>query len=94
MLVETIIETIWKPFFFQKTLLLPVETVFMPSEKQFFTFVRYSWLWKEFSSQVETYFLTGSPFQLVETDFLFSGNSILLFITLLKFLKFGGSNFF
>ena len=80
--------------FLKKTSLLPVETVFLPSEKQFFTFLRYSWLWKEFSSQVETYFLTSSPFQQVETDFLFSGNSIPFFITLLKFLKFGGSNFF
>ena len=43
---------------------------------------------------METYFLTSSPFHLVKTDFLSSGNSILLFRTLLKFLGFEGSRFF
>ena len=35
-----------------------------------------------------------SSFHLVETDFWFSGNRILSFRVLLKFLKFKGSNFF
>ena len=89
--METIIEMIWKP----KTSLLLVETVFQASEKHFFfAFVRYSWLRKQFFSQMETYFLTSSSFRLVDMVFLSSGNSILLFRALLKFLKFGGSNFF
>ena len=36
----------------------------------------------------------NSSFRLVETDFLSSGNSILLFRALLKFWKFGGGNYF
>ena len=39
-------------------------------------------------------FLTNSSFRLVETNFLSSRNSIVLFRALLKILKFGGSNLF
>ena len=39
-------------------------------------------------------FLTSSLFWLVGTDFLPSGNSILLFRAFLKFLQFEDSNFF
>ena len=43
---------------------------------------------------MEKYFLTSSSFQLVETDFVSSGNSIPLFRALLKFLIFGVATFF
>ena len=65
--------------------MLLVETVFLAIEKQFFPSARYSWLCKQF--------LTSSSFRFVETDFLSSEKSILLFKGLFKFLKFGVSNF-
>ena len=74
----TIIKT-WRPIFKEKTSLLLVETVFLASE-QFLPLFRYSWLWKQFFRQVETYFLTSSSFRLVKTDFLSSGKSFFFFI--------------
>ena len=42
--------------FKRKTSLDLAETVFLASDIQFFPFVRYSWLWKQFFRQVETFF--------------------------------------
>ena len=42
--------------FKRKTSLLQVKTVFLASEKQFLLVFKYSWLWKQFLRQVETYF--------------------------------------
>ena len=55
--------------------MLLVRSVFLDSEKHFFPFVRYSWLWIQFFRQVEPYFLTNSSFRLVDTDSLSSGKS-------------------
>ena len=79
-----------KTIFKRKTSLLLVETGFLVSEKQFFPFLRYSWLWKQFVRQAETYFLTNSSFWLVKKDFLSSGKSIFLFGILLKLSKLRG----
>ena len=58
-------------FFLKKTSLLLVGFVFQASEKQFFPSDRYSWLWKQFFRQVETFFLTNSSFRVVETERVF-----------------------
>ena len=60
--------------------LLLLETVFLASN---------SWLY--FPSDRE---ITNSLSSLLETDFVSTGSSILLFRALLKFWKFGGGNFF
>ena len=80
--------------FYRQTSLFLVETAFLASEKPFFPFIRYSRQWKQFLPQMETLFLTNSSFQLVETNFLSSRNSIVIFRALLKILNFGGSNLF
>ena len=72
LLVGTIIDYI--------TFLVLVETVFLASKRQFFPLFRYSWLWKQFLREVETYFLTNYSFQLVKRDFLSCGKSIFFFI--------------
>ena len=86
--METIIETMWKPIviFKEKTLLLLV-TVFLASEKQFFS------IYQIFLA-VKTVFQSSGNVFFNEFFIPASGNSILLFRALLKFLKFGGSNFF
>ena len=80
----------WKP----KTSLLLVVTVFLATEKQFiFHLSDIPGCENSFSVKWKRIFLTNSSSRLVETVFMSSGNSILLFRVLLKFLKFGASNF-
>ena len=83
MLVGTIIEEIWKPIFLKK--------IHCSRQKLFFCLVKNNIVHLSDISGCEKRF---SSFQLVEKDFLFSGNRILSFRVLLKFLKFKGSNFF
>ena len=83
MLVGTIIEEMWKPIFFKK--------IHCSRQKLFFCLVKNNIVHLSDISGCEKRF---SSFQLVEKDFLFSGNRILSFRVLLKFLKFKGSNFF
>ena len=78
----------WKP----KTSLLLVETVFLANEKQFFFHLSDIPGCETYSGGnvfFNEFFILASG-----TVFLSSGNSILLFRALLKFLTFGGNNFF
>ena len=81
--------------FYRKTSLPLIETVFQASEKWFLPFTRYSRQWKKFLPQMGTFFfLTNLSFRLVKMNFLSSRNSLVLFRTMLKILKFRGSNHF
>ena len=42
---------------------------------------------KQFFGEVITYFLTNPSFQIVESEFLFSANSILLFTAFRSFVR-------
>ena len=83
MLVETIIKTIWKPIFFK--------TFYCSHQKSFLCLVKNNFVHLSDIPGCEERF---SSFQLVETDFLSSGNRILSLRVLLKFLKFKCSNIF
>ena len=69
------------------------ETVFLTIEKPFFLSIRYSRQLKQFLLRGK-FFLTNSSIPPVETNFLFSRKSIVLFRALLKILKFGGGKLF
>ena len=74
--------------------MLPVETVFLASEKPFFFFIyQISQVVKTVSPKGNV-FLPNSSMQLVETNFMSSRNSNVLFTATLKILQFEGSNFF
>ena len=51
-------------------------------------------MWKQFFREAETYVVNEFFILASGNGFLFSGNSVLLFSALLKFLKFVASNFF
>ena len=88
----TINEIIQKPIFSEKTSLLLVETVFLASKKPFFIYQIFQAV--KTVSPKGNVFLTNFSFWLVETNFLSSRNSSVLFRALLKILKFGGSKLF
>ena len=71
-----------------------METVFVASVKQFFSICQIFLAVETVLPSSGTVFLTNSSFMLVEMDFLSSGNSILPFRTLLKFLKFASGTYF
>ena len=87
----TINEIIQKPIFSEKTSLLLVETVFLASKKPFFIYQIFQAV-KTVSPKGNVFFYFS--FWLVETNFLSSRNSSVLFRALLKILKFGGSKLF
>ena len=79
--------------FQRKTSLLLVQTVFLASEKQFFShFLANPGCKHSLSVKWKGILLMISSFRLVETYFLSSGKSIFLFRALLKLLKFGCGN--